>query len=89
MALAPFNPTYVDLSTYGGVFSVGGLSSNSWALVDFVIGDVSGDGVGQRVDFPGEGVVFPVHLCSEVVDPRIHIGVKIVNPLVETVYSLV
>ena len=64
----------MDLSTYGGVFSLGGLSSNSRALVNFLIGDVSGDCVGQGIDFPGEVVVFPVHLCSEVIDPGVHIA---------------
>ena len=34
----------------------------SRGLVDFLIRDVGGDSVGQAVDFPGEVIVFAVHL---------------------------
>ena len=70
-----------------------GLVSNSRGLVDLLVGDVN-------VKLPVEVVVFAVHLCSQVVDSRIyirvniaealiHVGAKIVYPLIKTVYTLV
>ena len=70
-----------------------GLVSNSRGLVNLLAGDVG-------VKFPVEVVVFSVHLCSQVVDSGInirvyfakaliHVGAKIVYPLVKTVYPLV
>ena len=48
--------------------------------VDILIRDMGGDGVGQRIDFTGEVVVFPVHLRTQVVNAVIDIRIHFAEP---------